>query len=157
MIRNILPVMTALALFAAAPAVHAAGTGMSDVLQSGGDDYQAAVKAVDAKEYRKAIGLLDKVLKEKPDNPNALNYLGFSHRKLGEYSLAVTYYKRALQLDPSHRGANEYLGEAYVELGNLPAAEERLAALEKICGADCEEYRDLKALIDASRAKAKQG
>ena len=156
--RYILPVLAALSLFAASPAVYADGTGMSDLLQSAGDNtYRDAVKAVEAKQYRTAIDLLDKVIEKKPNNPDALNYLGFSHRKLGEYGIAVTYYKRALALEPSHRGANEYLGEAYVELGNIPAAEERLTALAKICGTDCNEYRDLKAAIDAGRAKAKQG
>ena len=66
--------------------------------------------------------------------------------------------KKALSLDPKHRGANEYLGQAFVELGNLKAAVERLDALEKICGVDCEEYKSLKISIDAAMAgKAKQG
>ncbi|MGB0632311.1 MAG: tetratricopeptide repeat protein, partial [Alphaproteobacteria bacterium] len=122
------------------------------------DTYRMAVKAVDAKDYRKAISLLNDVIDQKPRHPDALNYLGYSHRKSGDYARAVTYYKKALSLDPEHRGANEYLGQAYVELGNLNAAVERLNALEKICGIDCDEYASLKISIDAAMAlKAKQG
>ena len=122
------------------------------------DTYRMAVKAVDAKDYSKAIELLNDVISEKPRHPNALNYLGYSHRKSGDYARAVSYYKKALSLDPKHRGANEYLGQAFVELGNLKAAVERLDALEKICGVDCEEYKSLKISIDAAMAgKAKQG
>ena len=121
---------------------------------SSDDSYEKAVKAVEAKEYREAISLLNKVIEAKPRNPDALNYLGFSHRKLGDYSKAVSYYQRALALEPEHKGANEYLGEAYVELGNMSGAMERLATLEKACGTDCEEYRTLKAAIEAARAKS---
>ena len=120
--------------------------------------YRKAVEAVEAQQFRTAVGLLNKVIEDKPRHPDALNYLGFSHRKLGEYALAVSYYKRSLALEPDHRGANEYLGEAYVELGNLNGAMENLTALERICGTGCKEYKVLKAAIDAARAKAaKQG
>lgn len=131
----------------------------SPAAETGADaTYKKAVEAVEAKQYRAAVGLLNKAIEEKPRNPDALNYLGYSHRKLGDYALAVSYYKRALALEPDHRGANEYLGEAYVELGNLNGAAENLAALERICGTDCKEYKVLKAAIDAARAKAaKQG
>lgn len=121
--------------------------------------YDKAVKAVEAKEFRAAIESLNKVIEEKPKHPDALNYLGFSHRKLGDYAKAVSYYKRALSLEPEHKGANEYLGQAYVELGDLKSADERLSALVKICGMDCTEYKALKAAIDAAKGKgaAKQG
>lgn len=122
-------------------------------------NYQAAVQAVDAKDYRKAIALLNMVIEEKPRHPNALNYLGFSHRKLGDYARGVTYYKKALSLDAEHKGANEYLGQAYVELGNIAGAEAQLEALEGICGVECDEYWSLrKAIKDAKKARnAKQG
>ena len=149
-------------LLAAPIPAHAAGSGDDNKTSSSGpstdDKYDMAVRAVDAKEYRKAISLLNDVIDEKPRNPNALNYLGYSHRKSGDYARAVTYYKKALSLDPEHKGANEYLGQAYVELGNLNAAVERLDALERICGIDCDEYMSLKTSIDAAMArKAKQG
>lgn len=121
-------------------------------------DYQEAVRAVEAKDYRGAIALLNKVIEAKPRNPDALNYLGYSHRKLGDYARGVTYYKKALSLDANHKGANEYLGQAYVELGNIAGAETQLASLERICGVDCEEYWSLrKAIKDAKARNAKQG
>ena len=122
------------------------------------ENYQDAVRAVESKDYRKAIALLNKVIDEKPRHPDALNYLGYSHRKLGDYARGVTYYKKALSLEADHLGANEYLGQAYVELGNLAGAESQLASLAKVCGLDCDEYKSLKQALDAAKARsAKQG
>ena len=120
--------------------------------------YRDAVRAVKAKEFRTAIKLLNKVIDEQPRHPDALNYLGFSHRKMGDYARGVSYYKKALSLDAAHRGANEYLGQAYVELGNIAGAEIQLASLEKICGMGCDEYKSLKQAIDSAKARnAKHG
>lgn len=160
MLRFTPHLLAAFAVLATPAAVHAAGSGgMDSILQSSAeDDYRKAVKAVEAEQYRTAVGLLNNVVKQKPRHPDALNYLGFSHRKLGDYALAVSYYQRALSLDRDHRGANEYLGQAYIELGNLAGARERLAELERICGTRCEEYKSLEEAIEAARARnAKQG
>ena len=139
---------------------YAAGTGNDNEANepSMRENYQDAVRAVESKDYRKAIALLNKVIDEKPRHPDALNYLGYSHRKLGDYALGVTYYKKALSLEADHLGANEYLGQAYVELGNLAGAESQLASLAKVCGLDCDEYKSLKQALDAAKARnAKQG
>ena len=140
---------------------YAAGSGdesSSSSTPSVSKNYREAVRAVEAKDYRGAIALLNKVIDEKPRHPDALNYLGYSHRKLGDYARGVTYYKKALSLEADHKGANEYLGQAYVELGNIAGAEAQLASLERICGVDCEEYRSLrKAIKDAKARNAKQG
>ena len=159
--KFIVAASTAVAISLAIQGAHAMGSGSSSP-SSGpttAELYEKAVKSVEAKEFRAAIESLNKVIEEKPKHADALNYLGFSHRKLGDYAKAVAYYKRALSLEPEHKGANEYLGEAYVELGDLKSAGERLAALDKICGMDCKEYKALKAAIDAAKAKgaAKQG
>ena len=140
--------------------VQAAGSGddSSASKPSVDDTYRKAVRAVDAKKYRKAISLLHEVIDQQPRHPDALNYLGYSHRKSGDYARAVTYYQKAISLDADHRGANEYLGQAYVELGNIPAAKKQLAALKRLCGTDCNEYLSLKKSLDAPVAKlAKQG
>lgn len=160
MLRFTPHLLAAVAALAVPAALEAAGSGsMDSMMQSSADeDYRKAVKAVEAEQYRTAVGLLNKVVKEKPRHPDALNYLGYSHRKLGDYALAVSYYKRALSLDRDHRGANEYLGEAYVKLGNLAGAEERLSELARICGTRCEEYKNLREAIEAARARnARQG
>jgi tetratricopeptide (TPR) repeat protein len=116
-------------------------------------DYGSAVRAVKKKDYRGAIGYLTRVLDDEPKNADALNFMGYSHRKLGDFKNAIAYYTRALAIDPDHRGANEYLGEAYLEINDLPKAQIRLARLSGICGMGCEEYRELSALVQAYKAK----
>jgi tetratricopeptide (TPR) repeat protein len=111
--------------------------------------YERAVSEIKRDNYRRAIRLLNDVVSDEPSNADALNYLGFSHRKLGEFTKGVAFYGRALRIDPDHRGANQYLGEAYLSLKNLPKAEERLAHLWNICGQRCEEYRVLNRSIIA--------
>ena len=119
-------------------------------------DYDSAVRAVKKQKYREAIGYLTNVLSEDPRNADALNYLGFSHRKLGDFTKAITYYTQALTIDPNHRGANEYLGEAYLEINDLPNAERRLAKLRSICGGSCEEYLELKSSVADYKANRKR-
>ena len=100
-------------------------------------------------QYEAAIERLKKVVNDEPRNADAYNFLGFSHRKLGNLDDAFGYYFKALSFQPSHRGANEYLGELYLELGDLAKAEERLAVLDWACLFGCEEYSDLKEAIEA--------
>ena len=84
--------------------------------------------------------LLQKSIQEKGEYADALNLLGYSNRKLGDKAKAMTYYTKALNMEPNHLGANEYMGELYLEMNDLPKAEERLAVLKNACG-DCDEYR----------------
>jgi tetratricopeptide (TPR) repeat protein len=113
----------------------------------GSADYQKAERAVKDKDWKGAIALLEKVVAGEPRNANALNYLGYSHRNLGEREKALGYYKRALDIEPNHLGANEYLGELYLQMGDLPAAEERMRVLERACR-NCEERRELAEKIE---------
>ncbi len=119
-------------------------------------DYDNAVRAVENERYRDAIGYLTNVLADDPKNADALNYLGYSHRKLGDFTNAVTYYTRALTIDPDHRGANEYLGEAYLEINDLPNAEKRLEQLRAICGWSCDEFTELNAAVEDYKANRKR-
>ena len=112
-------------------------------------DFSAAERAVKAGDYADATTLLAKVLAHDPKNADAWNYLGFSNRKLGKLPDALADYEKALIIDPNHLGANEYLGELYLETGDMAKAKERLAKLDQICLFGCEEYRTLKAAIDA--------
>ncbi len=115
--------------------------------------YSEGERLVKAKDYAKAIPVLEKALTEDVRDPDANNLLGYSYRKMGNTQSALAYYQRALQLNPNHLGANEYLGQLYVELKDLPKAEERLAKLATLCPpATCEEYRDLKQSIDQAKA-----
>ncbi|PPR11304.1 MAG: hypothetical protein CFH41_00885 [Alphaproteobacteria bacterium MarineAlpha11_Bin1] len=156
MTRTFAVLACATMLFSAPVIVNAAGSSDDNETASEAsvnDSYRLAVKAVNAKHYPKAINLLNYVIEKKPNHPDALNYLGYSHRKSGDFARAVSYYKKALSLDPKHLGANEYLGQAYVELDNLEAAKTQLNKLEKICGTNCDEFKSLKLSLDASIEK----
>ena len=100
------------------------------------------------KHYKKAIGYLLKHNKKFPADPNTLNYLGFAHRKIGDYENAEIYYSMGLELDPKHVGINEYMGELFVVTNRLDKAKERLAVL-KDC--KCKEYKDLKLVIEGKK------
>jgi tetratricopeptide (TPR) repeat protein len=113
--------------------------------------YSQASAKVDARDYRGAMPILDKIIARDPRNPDALNLMGFCDRKLGNTDEALEYYNKALAIRPNHVGANEYLGELYLELKNLPKAEERLKVLAKSCNG-CEEQQELKEKIDKYKA-----
>lgn len=110
--------------------------------------YKSAVEAVKAADYATAITLLNGVVAEFPDNANAYNYLGYANRKQNRLKAAHKHYSKALELNPKHLGANEYLGELYLDMGQVGGAEQRLAVLRKICRTSCEEYDELKLEID---------
>ena len=96
------------------------------------------------KSYKKAQKLLVQSNKKFPNKANTLNYLGFTTRKLGDYENGEKYYLKGLQIDPKHKGINEYLGELYVATNRHNLAIERLEVLK---GCNCREYDDLKAII----------
>jgi len=112
-------------------------------------DYAAGKKAIEAKDWRAAVKALSAAALRDTRNADIQNYLGYAHRHLGEMTRAFAHYERALQLNPRHRGAHEYAGEAALLAGDLPRAQRHLAALKSICVLPCEEYGDLKAAIDA--------
>ncbi|MEZ5833735.1 MAG: tetratricopeptide repeat protein [Dongiaceae bacterium] len=131
----------------AAPVASYGFSSSSSSEQEQPDFYKQAKNLIDDNEYSKAIPLLEKSIKQKGEYADALNLLGFANRKLGDKAKAMTYYTKALNMEPNHLGANEYMGELYLELDNLPKAEERLAVLKTACG-NCEEYEDLEGHID---------
>ncbi len=116
-------------------------------------DYAAGRHAIDMKEWGIAIERLSAAALRATSNADIQNYLGYAYRQRRQLDLAFTHYQRALQLDPRHRGAHEYLGEAYLMVNDLTKAEEHLTALEKICPVPCEEYEDLKKAIAEYRRR----
>ena len=110
-------------------------------------DWSAAKAAIDKDDYEAAIPLLQKVVARVADNADAYNYLGYAHSRLDRYDEALAYYQKALAIDPKHRGANEYLGELYLKLGDVAGAEQRLKVLDRACWLGCEEYTELKKAI----------
>ena len=115
--------------------------------------YSQAIELIRQHEYAKAIPLLNAYVARAGDSADAQNYLGYASRKSGNLQAAFTHYNKALALNPKHRGAHEYIGEAYLMSDNLPKAEEHLKVLDGLCTFSCEEYRDLKSSIAAYKAK----
>jgi Tfp pilus assembly protein PilF len=117
-----------------------------------------ARSAIKAKDWKKAINELNAVVKAEPKNADAHNLLAYSNRKQSQPNLpkAFEHYKIALQLDPKHKGAHEYIGEAYLMDKKPEEAEKHLAALENLCGnKTCEEYLDLAKSLATYRANNK--
>jgi len=117
----------------------------------------AGRKAIDAKDYKGAVGHFTKAVQEEPKNADAHSMLGYSYRKLGTFDKSMEHYQTALKIDSNHRSAHEYLGELYLEMNQPDNAEKQLAALKKACPmfGRCEEYDDLKKALDAYKAKKK--
>ena len=116
-------------------------------------DYAAAMAALRAGDAAAALPRFESALKRFPDSADLHNELGFAHRRMRQVEKAFEHYKRALAINPQHRGAHEYIGEAYLMVGNVPAAERHLAALRSICVLSCEELRDLEKAIAAHRTQ----
>lgn len=130
----------------------AAGSSSSSSQSSSGN-FEKGVKAIDSANYKKAIKLFKKEVAAKPDNADAWNYLGFSNRKLKIFDQALNAYQKALAIEPEHRGANEYIGELYLQTDDLANAKKHLKILDDACTFGCDEYDDLKAAILAYENK----
>ena len=117
--------------------------------------YDKAYDLVYNKKFDKSIKLLEKMAKRKDlgdKKADVYNLLGFSYRKHSEPNLdkAFDAYQTALEANPEHLGAHEYLGELYITLGNMAKANEMLINLENIAGTKTMEYTKLKKAIDNS-------
>lgn len=102
-------------------------------------------------DYRGARAELLKIDKAFPNDANINNLLGYTSRKLGQYSPSASYYKKALAINPRHLGALEYQGELFVILKKYKDARKNLKKLGQLCGLDCAEYKDLKLAIGQKR------
>ena len=100
--------------------------------------------------YKEAFGKLEKANKKDKNNPDILNYMGFTSRKSGNFNEAEKFYLKGLNIKPNHNGINEYLGELYVQTNRIDKANERLAVL-KNCG--CKEYNELELIIKTRGVK----
>jgi len=115
------------------------------------------VQAVQSRDYARALSLMQKVVDSDPRNADAWNYLGFSQRNLRRFDAALAAYQKALAIDPGHRGANEYLGELYLQTGDLAKAQGRLEKLGSLCPSGCKELDDLKKAVRAFEAAHRKG
>ena len=110
-------------------------------------ELEKAKTAIARKDWAAAQAVLEPYTASNPRSADGFNLLGYSLRNQKKYDESLLAYKQALTLDPKHRGAHEYIGMAYIQMGQLDKAKEHLASLDKICPFSCEEYRDLKKAI----------
>ena len=108
---------------------------------------------IEDEKYQDAITALQKLLQEAPTNADMLNLLAYSQRKLQRFDEALVNYHKALDIEPEHRGANEYLGELYLQLGQPDKAQERLQVLDKACFFGCDEFDELEEEIKTYRSQ----
>ena len=100
--------------------------------------YEAGHDLAMAGRYDEAIAVLS--LAENKQDPRILNYLGYSHRHSGRVTVGLGYYEEALRINPDYTLVREYLGEAYLQLGDVASAKNQLSEIEKRCGTGCKEY-----------------
>ena len=117
-------------------------------------DFAAGKKAMAAGDWNGAIAVLKSAALRDPRNADIQNYIGYSYRRLRELEPSFAHFRQALTLNPRHRAAHQHMGESYLAIGNLTAAEEHLAALERICLIPCDEYGDLQRVIEKYKTSA---
>lgn len=109
--------------------------------------YKKVLSMIKKEKYTDAITEFEKILTNTnyANDPDVLNHYAFSLRKTQNLIKAEEYYKKALSIDPGHRGALEYIGELYVDTNRLDLAN---ATLKKLENCKCEEYAELKSYIN---------
>ena len=129
----------ALAAILATPALIPVRSFAVDNMASGdGVDLTSVRAKIKAKDYAAAKEELRNLV-EDAQHPDVYSLLGFTLRKTGDYATSLAYYTKALELEPGHKAAREYLGELFLETDKLDLAKDQLAALERLCPAGCEE------------------
>jgi tetratricopeptide (TPR) repeat protein len=113
------------------------------------NDYAVALRLLKHEQYAEAIPHLESALAGRRHSADILNYLGFTHRMIGDYQASLDYTKRALIEDPDHKGAHENLGELYLQMHDLASAQKELATLASLCPSGCDERDTLTRAISA--------
>ena len=160
-LAGLLLAILCISLAHAPPAGAVASGDESTRAESGDKDYAAGKRAFEAEDWQGVIDNMAKVIERRPWHDNALSFMGYAYRRLGDYDQALAFYGRALDRNPRNRGALEYLGEAYLELGQPEKAKEMLDRLEAECKriavgfsnggwkSGCEEWETLLERYDA--------
>jgi tetratricopeptide (TPR) repeat protein len=134
----------------------AAGGGAGDTVSVPRDPAIArAQEAIAAKDWTRAAAVMREALAGHPDNADYHNLYAYALRKGPNPDMKEVFrhYEEALRIDPGHRNAHEYIGEAYLQVGNLAKAKGHLAALDKLCWLPCEQYTELKEAVEDYEAK----
>lgn len=119
---------------------------------TGAPDLTSARAKIAAKNYTGALEELRGLAEDSPQ-ADVYNLLGYTLRKTGDFETSLTYYTKALELQPDHKAAREYLGELYVETGKMDKANEQVASLTRLCPNGCEELEDLQKFIVSNGTK----
>ena len=119
---------------------------VDNVTSNDAPDLTSVRAKLKSKDYTGALAELTPML-QTYQHADVYNLMGFSLRKTGDRKQAYTFYRKALDFDPQHKGALEYLGELYVETGQIEKARENVVQLKKLCPAGCEELADLEQAI----------
>ena len=154
---SILLLAGALAVFPVSDALAAGSSTSSSDAASQADrrNLERGKQAIEAQDWERAANFLERAADSDPRNADVFNLLAYSYRHLDRLDDAFANYGRALDLDPRHLGAHEYIGEAYLLVGDLAKAEEHLATLTEIC-ASCEETEELAEAIEQFKEGAGQ-
>lgn len=135
------------------PAVISTGAMAVDTTTSkDAPDLSKVRKKIEAKDWSGAIADLNALIDSGVQHADVYNLLGYSLRRSGDLKTAYTFYRKALEFDPDHKGALEYLGELYVEMGEVTKARETVARLQKLCPSGCEELADLQKVVASAQA-----
>lgn len=134
-------------------AVTAAGA-VDNEISKDAPDLTSVRALIKAKDFAAALAQLKPML-DTHQHADVYNLMGFSLRKSGDMKQAATFYAKALDFDPAHKGALEYQGEMFVELGQIDKAKANLAKLAKLCPSGCEEHEDLEKAIAAASTGSK--
>jgi len=141
---------------AGAPAIAVVGSvpalAVDNMNSADAPDLTSVRTKIKAADYRGALAEL-KVLADANQHPDVYTLMGYSLRKIGDYPTSLTFYKKALDFNADHKSAREYLGELYVDMGDLPKAREQLAVLTRLCPQGCEEREDLEKVLATKAAK----
>ncbi|MDD9990297.1 MAG: tetratricopeptide repeat protein [Rhodospirillales bacterium] len=138
----------ALAMLPAPDAVAAGSSSSTSNAASQADqrNIERGKQAIEAGDWERAASFFERAAQSNAQNADVFNLLAYSYRHLDRLDEAFENYGRALDLDPKHLGAHEYIGEAYLLVGDLAKAEGHLATLQDIC-ASCEETEELAEAI----------
>ena len=124
---------------------------VDDDTSTGSVDLSSVRAKIKAEKFAAALEEL-RGLAEDTQQADVYNLMGYTLRKTGDYATSLTYYTKALELQPDYRPAREYLGELYAETGDIDKAKEQLAALVKLCPGGCEERQDLEKALKRTAA-----
>jgi Flp pilus assembly protein TadD len=161
LVRALAAIVLLAGLGASIPAFEAtaasSGSSSNKATAPGSDDsYARGERALKDGDWKLAIKYLERAAKLSPRDPDGFNLLAYSYRRLGKLDPAFANYEKALSLDPEHRGAHEYVGEAYLMVGELEKAEQHLSKLEEICDGSCTEAKKLENAIARFKENEKQ-